>query len=344
VVSGGERGAGAVAVAAGLVVDRVVGDPPDRWHPVAWFGAAMARREARHWRDDRAAGLLHTAVGVGAAAVAGAATSRLAGAIGHRSAATVVTVTVVVGGRSLDRAATRIGGALEAGDLDTARRLLPGLVGRDPTHLDAGEISRAVIESVAENTVDAVVAPVLWACIAGPAGAAAYRAANTLDAMVGHRSARYRNFGWASARLDDLANLVPARVAALIVAAVRPRRALDVWRTVRGDAAAHPSPNAGVIEAAFAAALGLRLGGTNIYDGRVETRSRLGAGAAPDAGDIRRARYLARDVNLALGTALLAPAGAAGLRRWFSADYRTRPHGYLKRHAERQRPAHPRRP
>src|SRR5690606_15478706 len=141
------------------------------------------------------------------------------------------------------------------------REALPALVGRDPTHLDASEISAAVIESLAENTVDAVIAPAFWGLIAGAPGAWSYRAVNTMDAMVGHRSDRYLRFGWSSARLDDLANLVPARLTAALVMLCRPRQTRAVTTAVRRDGRKHPSPNAGVAEAAFAAALGVQLGG-----------------------------------------------------------------------------------
>src|SRR5204863_6463621 len=124
-------------------------------------------------------------------------------------------------------------------------------VGRDPSELDESGVARAVVESVAENTVDAVVAPACWAAVFGAPGVLAHRAVNTLDAMVGHRSARYARFGWAAARLDDGAAWVPARLTAVLVALVRPRAARLVWQAVRRDAPAHPSPNAGVAEAAF---------------------------------------------------------------------------------------------
>lgn len=307
--------AGLAGVVAGVALDLAVGDPPDRWHPVAWFGAAMAALERRSWRDSRAAGAAHAAAGVMIGAGAGMAAARLGRrARGGPATAAAVTVAAVVGGRSLDRAAEAIDAALRAGDLDGARRLLPSLVGRDPSQLDAGEVARAVVESVAENTVDAVVAPVMWAAAAGPAGAGAYRAVNTLDAMVGHRSDRYLRFGWASARADDAANLIPARAAAILVAAVRPARAGAVWKAIRRDAPAHPSPNAGVIEAAFAAALGVRLGGTNVYCGRPEARGTLGEGRPVGPGDIRRARALSRDVTVATGALVALTAAAAGRR------------------------------
>ncbi len=167
---------------------------------------------------------------------------------------------------------------------------------------------RAVVESVAENTVDAVVAPALWGAVLGGAGALGYRAANTLDSMVGHRSPRYARFGTASARLDDALGWVPARATAVLVALVRPGRAGAVVTAVRRDAPAHPSPNAGVAEAAFAAALGVQLGGANRYGDRVEVRPALGDGPPPGRGDVGRAVALSRDVTLALAALL---AGAA---------------------------------
>ncbi len=188
---------------------------------------------------------------------------------------TTVATTSAVAGRALGQAAGDVGRALDDGDLERARALLPTLVGRDPSGLDEGEIARAAVESVAENTVDAVVAPALWAAVAGAPGALGYRAVNTLDSMVGHRSERYANYGWASARLDDAVAWVPARLTAALVALVRPRAARPVWTAVRTQAPAHPSPNAGVAEAAFAAALGVRLGGTQPL-----RRASGGAGAA----------------------------------------------------------------
>jgi len=158
------------------------------------------------------------------------------------------------------------------------------------------------VESVAENTSDAVVAPLLWGAVAGLPGLVAYRAVNTLDAMVGHRSARYLRFGWASARLDDVANWVPARVTLALTAACAPLLPGStpgaVLRVVRRDGGRHPSPNAGRCEAAFAGALGIRLGGTNIYGGVAETRPELGEGRGPEPGDIRRSIALSRAVTV----------------------------------------------
>jgi adenosylcobinamide-phosphate synthase len=256
----------------------------------------MAAVERVTHRDRRDAGMLHA--GLGAAIGLGV------GLVSPTAAATYI----AVAGRALAEAALEIDDALDDGDLDRARELLPALVGRDPRDLDEGDVCRAVVESVAENTVDAVVAPALWAMVAGGPGVLGYRAVNTLDAMVGHRSPRYENFGWASARLDDAANFVPARVTAGLVALARPRRASAVQRAVLRDAPSHPSPNAGVSEAAFAAALGLRLGGESRYDNRIELRPTLGDGRSPARRDIARAVRLSSDVQwLLTGMAVALP-------------------------------------
>lgn len=311
--------------ASGLALDRLVGDPPDRAHPVAWFGRAMAWHEGRSWQDDRRRGVRHLAAGITVAAVPTAllcaAARRLGGVVAECAAATTVVATVV-GARSLEGRATEIADALGSARLADARladarRLLPTLVGRDPAGLDEREVARAVVESVAENTVDAVVAPLFWAAVGGPVAASTYRAVNTLDAMVGHRHDRYRRYGWASARADDVANYLPARLAAVMVALCAPTSAGAVFRAVRRQAPAHPSPNAGVVEAAFAAALGLRLGGDNRYAGVVEQRGELGEGRPAAPADIARAVRLARRVLLLTSALLLAPwlAIAARARR-----------------------------
>ncbi|MDQ1438707.1 MAG: adenosylcobinamide-phosphate synthase [Acidimicrobiaceae bacterium] len=280
-------------MAFGLLADRAFGEPPVTPHPVSLFGRAMRGVESRVWRDSRPAGVVHAGAGLTLGVVAGAATR-----------STALATYVAVAGRALGQAAMAVADALEAGDLDLARERLPALVGRDPTGLDEKEIARAAVESVAENTVDAVVAPALWALALGAPGAVGYRAVNTMDAMVGHRSERYARYGWAAARLDDAAGFVPARVTALMVAVVRPRAAHAVWRTVRADAPAHPSPNSGVAEAAFAAALGLRLGGESRYGDRVELRPPLGDGRPPEPADIASAVRLSRDVTYALAASV----------------------------------------
>jgi len=279
------------------MADRIWGEPRFEPHPVAAFGGVMRQVESRLYRDHRLSGMAYAATGAGVGAGAGAL-------VGSTTAA----CWLATAGRALADAATQVEAALDRGDIKEARRRLPALVGRDPSDLDEKEIVRAVVESVAENTVDAVVAPALWAAVAGAPGALGYRAVNTLDAVVGHRSPRYLRFGWASARLDDVAGWAPARVTAALVTVVRPASAPAVVRAVRLQAARHPSPNAGVAESAFAAALGLRLGGENLYDGQVELRPSLGEGRPPERADIERAVRLSRHVSWALAAGLAGPA------------------------------------
>ncbi len=288
------------ATALGLLLDRSFGEPPPRVHPVAVFGRAMTRVEGLVWRDRRRDGVAYTAIGVTVGALGGAAIR-----------STAVAVAMVTAGRELRRVAASIGEACARDDLDAARAELPSLVGRDPRGLDASAIAAAVIESLAENSVDAVVAPVFWAVVAGAPGVAAYRAVNTMDAMVGHHSPRYEQFGWASARLDDVANYLPARLFALAVAATNPSRAGAVWSAVRHDAPAHPSPNAGVAEAAVAAALGRQLGGPLRYGDRHEDRPALGSGPRPQPVDIAAAIRLVDRTELAV-LAVLGTLGALG--------------------------------
>lgn len=282
------------AAAIGLVVDRLVGEPPDAIHPVAAFGRVMGWIERRLYRDSRGAGVVYAATGCTVGYLAGAALPA------------AVVVAGAAAGRELRQTALRIREALQANDLVRARALVPALVGRDPSTLDVSGLSAAVIESVAENTVDAVVAPVCWGAVGGAGSAAAYRALNTMDAMVGHHSPHYERFGWASARLDDAANFVPARVTALLVALLRPGAAATVRRAVLEHAPRHPSPNAGVAEAAFAAVLGRELGGPLRYGDRIEDRPRLGWGPRPMPADIDRAVALASQIELALVGLLVA--------------------------------------
>src|SRR5215470_12304369 len=198
----------------GSALDAVLADPR-RGHPVAVFGTAAARAEHRFWAASRARGALFVLACAGPAAAAGWAAQQLAGRRPLPGAALAAAATwAVLGGTSLAAEAAGISRALAAGDLDDARRRLPALCGRDPAGLTAAELARAAVESVAENTCDAVVAPLLWGAAAGVGGLLGYRAVNTLDAMVGQHSMRYERFGWAAARLDDVANVVPARVTA----------------------------------------------------------------------------------------------------------------------------------
>ena len=301
---------------AGAALDAALGDPR-RFHPVAGFGRAAAAWERRRYAPDRSAGARFAAVAVGVpVAVAVAATLATRDRPWVRAALTAATTWAVLGGTSLRREAATLAGALDAGNVPAARARLPHLCGRDPSTLDEAELARATVESVAENTSDAVVAPLAWGALFGLPGLVGYRAVNTLDAMVGHLSPRYRDFGTVSARLDDLANLGPSRATAALTVAVAaatgadPRGALRVWLR---DGGRHPSPNAGQCEAATAGALGIRLGGRSVYHGRAEDRPVLGDGRPARPGDIQRATRLSG----AVGAAALAMAvGHAAARPW----------------------------
>jgi adenosylcobinamide-phosphate synthase len=310
----------ALGLALGAGADLLLADPR-RGHPVAGFGTAALALERHTWRNSRPAGAAHVLLLTGGTAVIGTALDRATrGRPVARTLLTAAATWTVLGGTSLGRAATVLQRALEAGDLPGARAALPALAGRDPSALGAAELARATVESVAENTSDAAVAPLVWGAVAGIPGLLAYRAVNTLDAMIGHRSPRYERFGWAAARLDDVANWLPARITAGLTVACAPlaggsaRGALRAW--VR-DGAAHPSPNSGRCEAAAAGALGVRLGGRNVYGSRIEVRPPLGDGRVPGTGDIRRAVRLSRAVWTAaaiLATAALLRRGARASR------------------------------
>lgn len=297
----------------GYLADLVVADPR-RGHPVAAFGRAAAALESRTYRDDRVAGAVHVGILVGALAAVGCVAQRLAGPGVGGGALTAAATWVALGGTSLARTGRQMADLIAAGDTDAARALLPALCGRDPAALDPAGLTRAALESVAENTSDAQVAPLLWAAVGGVPAVLAYRGINTLDAMIGHRSPRYLRFGWAAARLDDAANFVPARVSAALTVLCAPlvggspAGAVRVWRD---DAGRHPSPNAGVAEAAFAGALGVRLGGPTQYRHELEIRPTLGDGGPPRVTDLRRAVVLSRLVGL-VAVALAAGFSAVG--------------------------------
>ena len=332
-----------VGAAVGLLIDRLFGEPPAWMHPVALFGRAMEYAESALWDDRRSAGVVYALTGVSVGAAAGwlvrlamrpllvspcrilktkrmrrthhprpaptRAVSTASRSIGL-SYSTAAVVAAVAAGRELRRVACEINHAMNSGEFGSARAALPALVGRDTEGLDASEVSAAVIESVAENSVDAVIAPAFWGAVAGAPGAAAYRAINTMDAMVGHRSCRYNKFGWAAAKLDDVCNYLPARIFATLVATAAPRRACEVIKAVHNDAPAHPSPNSGVAEAAVAAALGVRVGGPLSYEGLTEDRPKLGSGPQPMPDDITSAVRLAYRVECA-GIAVLVLAALA---------------------------------
>ena len=301
-----------IGLVCGFVADRLIGDPR-RGHPVAGFGRLAEMLQTPLYGRSRARGAAYEVLLVGGAVGLGRSLDRLPCQV----AVVAATTWAVLGGRSLGREASAVHRLVQAGDLDRARSRVRSLVGRDPSRLDEDGLGRACVESVAENTSDAVVAPLVWGAIAGVPGLVGYRAVNTLDAMVGHRTARWERFGWAAAKVDDLANLVPARLATVLTAMLSGRPG-EVLGVVRRDAPAHPSPNAGLIESAFAATLGVRLGGLNVYGGQAEDRGTLGRGRPVTIDDVSRAvRWSGR---LSWVTLAVVVAGRLavreGRRRW----------------------------
>jgi len=310
-----------LGLVAGYALDLAFGDPR-RWHPVAGYGRLAGGLEKAVYAPDRLRGTAFAVAAVGVPVAAACLAPRRPAA---RFVLTALATWSVLGGRSLAREGFRLADELSCGDLTAARKRLPNLCGRDPSSLGGEAIARAGVESLAENTSDAVVGPLFWGALLGLPGLVGYRAANTLDAMVGHKSPRYERFGTAAARLDDFANLVPSRLTAALTALLAPvvgGSARGAWSTWLRDGIRHPSPNSGQCEAAFAGALGVRLGGTNVYSGRTETRPELGTGPRPGAADLRRAARLSTLVGLA--ALVLTAAASKALSRRLSSHGRSR--------------------
>jgi adenosylcobinamide-phosphate synthase len=301
------------ALLAGYAADAAVGDPA-RWHPVAGFGRTALALERAAYAPSRLRGTAVVAILVAVPALAAELLARALSRRGMTRGLVLAALTwVALGGRSLRREALNVSDLVAHGELDEARGALRALCGRDAARLDGDAVCRAALESVAENTGDAVVGALLWGALAGPAGVIAYRAANTLDAMFGHRSERYLQFGWAAAKLDDVMSWPAARMTAVLACMTAPLvggspRAAAA--TARRDGGAHPSPNSGRAEAAFAGALGVTLGGPLAYNGSVESRPQLGDGKAPDVEDVHRAARLSLAVGIA-AAALCAIARSA---------------------------------
>jgi adenosylcobinamide-phosphate synthase len=307
-----------------LAVDAIAGEPAALYarvpHPVVLLGRLVGALERSLLRAadpparQRWRGVALLAAVVGAAAGVGLALERVLLALPLGPVWLALAASSLLAQRSLVDHVRAVADGLRAG-LGEGRRAVAMIVGRDPGRLDAHGVARAAIESLAENLSDGVVAPAFWFLVGGLPGLAAYKAVNTLDSMVGHKSERYRHFGWASARLDDLANLVPARATALLllVAGLGPRRAAvaRAWRRVAADAPRHRSPNAGWPEAAMADLLGLRLAGPRVYVGERVEDAWMGdgdPGATPD--HVERAVRLAwrawgAMLGIVLGLALL---------------------------------------
>lgn len=274
-------------------------------HPVAWIGALISALERRLNRPAfseplrRAFGVLTLLVIVGVAGGVGWLVTWFGGPW-----AVVVAGAFGLAQRSLFDHVRAVAKPLGAGDLDAARRAVGRIVGRDVDRLDESGVAAAAIESLAESFNDGVVAPLFWFVVGGLPGLFVYKAVNTADSLIGHREPRWRSFGWASARFDDLLNLIPARLAGALIALLG-----GGWRVMVRDAHKHASPNAGWPEAAMAGALGVKLGGLAWYDGAPSERPRLGDGPAPAASDLDRALKL----YLLAGALLWLMLGFSGL-------------------------------
>lgn len=296
-----------------IAIDRLIGWPDRLYarigHPVTWAGRLVAILEARLNRAElprRLTGALALALCLMAVLLPSTAVQLLLpdNALGIVLGGVLAWPLVAV--RSMHDHVAAVEAPLIAGDLPGARRAVSMIVGRNPDALDKAGVARAALESLAENSSDGIVAPVFWGAVAGLPGIAAYKMINTLDSMIGHRNARFLQFGWASARLDDLVNLIPARGtgALFALASGKPRHASRVM--VR-DARRHRSPNAGWPEAAMAGALGVRLSGPRIYDGHVAPEPWLNAGAPdPVPASVTRGLSLYRRAMLLLAAVVAA--------------------------------------
>jgi adenosylcobinamide-phosphate synthase len=279
-------------------------------HPVVWLGGAIRRLEALNRGDDRArrlSGAVTLLIVAGGAGLVGLALDPLlTGSLAAFGVAALVG-SLGLAGRSLYDHVAAVREALAIDDLPTARLAVGSIVGRDVDTLDGEGVSAAALESLAESFNDGLVAPVFWFLLGGLAGLFAYKAVNTADSLIGHKEEPYRCFGWAAARADDLMNLIPARIAGLLIALA----AGCGWRIMLRDARRHASPNSGWPEAAMAGALGVQLGGEARYDGVPHSKPTFGDGPRPSPLD------LARGLGLYLrACAILAAALALGGLIW----------------------------
>lgn len=297
-------------------LDRLLGDP--RWlpHPVVGMGKAIAAIEAAirrlvQPRAYRAAGLLLPLLVAGGSFALTWAVLRLLAQVSPWLAALAeaALIATTIAAKGLQAAGMEVCGHLRRGDMPAARRALGMIVGRDTAHLPEPEVARGAVETVAENIVDAVVSPLFFALLGGAPLAMAYRAVNTLDSMVGYKNEKYIDLGWASARLDDIANYIPARLTALLLIAAAwllRFNAKGAAAIVRRDASSHPSPNSGYPESAVAGALGVRLGGENSYHGVVSFRAYMGDKTreleAEDIPKTGRMLFAVSDMFVLLGT------------------------------------------
>lgn len=277
----------AILLLAAYVLDRLIGDPRSLPHPVVLMGKAISaleraiRRFVRNPRSLKRAGVLLPLLIAGGSWLITAVLLWLLSQISLwlALAAEAWLISTTIASKGLKDAGMAVYAELKKGDLPAARQALGMIVGRDTTQLDSPEIVRGTVETVAENIVDAIISPLLYALLGGAPLAMAYRAVNTLDSMVGYKNDKYIHLGWASARLDDVANYIPARITALLLTFCAWLLRLDwrrCWQMVRRDARLHPSPNSGYPESAVAGALGIRLGGVNVYHGVASFRAYMG--------------------------------------------------------------------
>jgi adenosylcobinamide-phosphate synthase len=308
-----------------LLIEAAVGYPD--WlvrrigHPVIWLGRLIGwidhkfnKEHGNAW-GRKLTGAIAVAAIVMLVAAVGYALEHALLSPTYGAALVGLLASTLIAQRSLHSYVARVAQALERGGLVAGRQAVSHIVGRDPDALDEAGVARAAIESLAENFSDGVVAPAFWLSVGGLAGGAAYKAVNTADSMIGHRTPRHRAFGWAAARFDDLINLPASRLSALLIIAAAATGARTsawaAWRAVRRDAHRHRSPNAGYPEAAMAGALGLALAGPRIYDGTTVDDALMGDGRrAAGAEDIRAALALYRRADLILigSIAILAVA------------------------------------
>lgn len=301
----------AISMSVALGIDWLVGWPDPAYrrigHPVTWIGRLISGLERglnRPGKPTRLLGALTAVVVIAVSAGTGWAIALFLpdGTLGAALAG--VLAWPLVAARSLHDHVDAVATPLEAGALDNARAEVARIVGRDPSTLDTHGVARATIESLAENTSDGVIAPLFWGVVFGLPGIAGYKAVNTLDSMIGHKTERYRDFGWAAAKLDDLANHVPARLTGAFFAMATGHR--DAWRVMWHDGGLHRSPNAGWPEAAMAGALGIRLSGPRAYEGVMSDEPWVNQGAADPASEhIGRALSLYRRTLLGTGAVLL---------------------------------------
>ncbi|BCG58560.1 cobalamin biosynthesis protein CobD [Paenibacillus sp. URB8-2] len=314
---------GIMFVITAIFIDLLVGDPRGFPHPVIGIGKIISGTESalRKWGTGRAVertlGVLLVLIVLSAVYAAAVLILWLAGLIHPiiQSLAAVWLISTTIAIKGLGDAAIQVFRPLVKGDLDSARTYVGYIVGRETHSLSEREVTRATVETVAENIVDAVVAPLFYALIGGAPLALLYRAVNTLDSMVGYKNDKYRYFGWASARLDDVLNYIPARITGLLLWAgalmTKGLNAGRAWQAMRCDAAKHPSPNSGIPEAAVAGALGIQLGGLNSYGGIVSERARMGTAARELAAeDIRQTIKILRLTAALIMILLLIAAGS----------------------------------